>query len=81
MRLRATRKSQPVTKSIGVSRRYASTSSIEHILQKVFGVRVIRDPAANKAAQPGPLFGNDIRDLSVLLDHRDHARWPTHLLC
>src|ERR1035437_6976622 len=45
----------------------------EHFLQKIIHIFLIRHSPADEIAQPRPLLRDDFGDLTVLLDHRNHA--------
>jgi hypothetical protein len=81
MRLRATRNSQPVTCSIGISRRFASTSAEKHVLQNVLGVARIGHSPSDELEEP-PSRARPPRDPPVFLER--HPRQPSrvvHLRC
>ena len=81
MRLRATRNSQPVTCSIGISRRFGFDQLVEDVLQNVFGVARVGHAPANEVAQPGLLPRDHVGDPLVLFAcHPLQARRVLHLL-
>ena len=51
---------------------------VENVLENVFGLFAVRHLPANEVAQPRPLLGKDLRDVPVLLAHRNRARRFRH---
>ncbi len=80
MRLRATRNSQPVTCSIGISTAVRFHQRVEDVLQNVLSVARVGHAPANEVAQAGLLPPDHVGDPLVLFEcHPLQARRAFHL--
>ncbi len=73
MRLRATRKSQPVTWFDRHQQAVCFDELVEDVLQNVLDITRIGHAASNEIAQPGLLPLNHFRDALILFEHHPFA--------